>query len=204
MIRKFKIAIKFLISPKFKYLKRFSVGKGDIVVDLGANVGEVSEYFLARGATVDAYEPNPHAFAVLEQRVGNNSRATLNKMAVSDHCGTASLWLYEQHQDDEVKFSQASSLKSEKENVSEDCVTVEVTDISKVLQKHDHIKLLKIDIEGGEYDIMDQVMENESRIDYILLETHEKKNRAFREKNDQMLKSIKEKGLENKIYLDWF
>lgn len=204
MVRKLKTILKHLISPKYKYLKQFAVRKGDVVVDLGANVGEVSEYFLARGAQVDAYEPNPHAYSVLQARLGTNSRVTLNEMAVSDHDGTASLWLYREHSEDEVKFSQSSSLKSEKENVSDDYVTVNVANISDILEKHAHIKLLKIDIEGGEYDIMDQVIANENKIDYILLETHEKKNKAFQERNDALLKSIKERGLENKIYLDWF
>ena len=41
---------------------------GSIVIDVGANVGEFSELFSMRGASVVALEPNPVAYAVLTQK----------------------------------------------------------------------------------------------------------------------------------------
>ena len=173
------------------------------MIDLGANVGEVSEYFLAKGATVHAYEPNPYAYNLLEKRLGKKHNIVLHKSAVSNFDGRSMLWLHHRHDENEVMFSQAASLKSEKENVSEDAVEVMVENIDNVLAAHDKIKLIKIDIEGGEYDIMDSVIASADKIDYVLLETHEKKNKAFQEKNDLLMQKIDHAGLRDKIYLDW-
>lgn len=204
MIRFFKNKVKYLISPKYAYLKRFDAGCGDVVVDLGANVGEVSEYFCAKGAKVYAYEPNPHAFDVLSRRLGQKSNVFLHKAAVSNFTGSSKLWLHENHKDSEVGFSQSGSLQAEKENVSDDSVEVDVLNIKGVLDQHESIKILKIDIEGGEYDIMDEVLSQCHKIDHVLLETHEKKSPIFQEKNEFLLKNIRASGFAEKIHTDWF
>lgn len=203
-MRSLKTRIKHFISPKYAYLKRFPIRSGDVVIDLGANVGEVSEYFLSRGAIVEAYEPNPHALAVLHQRHARHKRLKIYPVAVSDQSGQARLYLHESHTQGEVLYSQAASLKAEKANVSPDYVEVEVTAISDILARHAHIRLMKIDIEGGEYDIMDDILAAADKIDYILLETHEKKNPAFQAKNAALLSRIEALGLGHKIYTDWF
>lgn len=204
MLRALKVKAKHHLSPKFAYLRQFTIRPGDVVVDLGANVGEVCEYFLARKAAVHAYEPNPHAFAVLKERTGRNPRITLYPFAVSNYEGRADLWLHQQHRDSEVVYSQGGSLQKEKDNVGEDSLAVEVRHIRDVLNMHDRIRLLKIDIEGGEYDIMDEVLAQAGKIDHILLETHENKSTAFREKHEQMMAAIAASGHADKIYTDWF
>ena len=204
MVRALKRTVKHAVSKKYQYLRQFDIQKGDVIIDLGANVGEVSEYFLAKGAQVYAYEPNPHAFEILKDRVEHKKNVILHKAAVSNYAGNTKLWLHEQHANDELKFSQSSSLQSEKENVSADSVDVSVVNISEVLQPHDKIKLIKIDIEGGEYDIMDEIMRQADKISYVLLETHEKKNPAFRERHDAMIARIQDLNLGHKIFMDWF
>lgn len=199
-----KTTIKHAVSPKYAYLRRFAVGRGDVVIDLGANVGEVSEYFLNRGADVHAYEPNPHASAVLLRRLGRRKNLRFYPEAVSDFAGRSKLYLHRDHEGAEVEFSQAGSLRSEKKNLCDDFIEVPVADIREVLGAHDRIALLKIDIEGGEYDIMDEVLRQIGKIDHVLLETHEKKSEAFKQKNDLLLENIARAGAGAKIYTDWF
>lgn len=54
--------------------------------------------------------------------------------------------------------------------------TVEVPckQISTIMKElgHDHIDLLKMDIEGTEYEVIDEILENNLRIDQILVEFH--------------------------------
>ncbi len=69
-------------------------------IDVGANVGAVSERLLNAGYRVHAFEPYPPAFQALEQRLGGNSRfhahpiaigpadATMNLHIASDLSGT--------------------------------------------------------------------------------------------------------------------
>ncbi|MCK5285521.1 MAG: FkbM family methyltransferase [Alphaproteobacteria bacterium] len=204
MIRFLKHTLKTFISPKHTYLKRFKIRPRDVVIDLGANVGEVTDYFLRKGAQVYAYEPNLHAFNVLKKRTQNNKNAVLHQVAVSNYNGHAKLWLHEDHAESEVEFSQGSSLQSEKDNVSEEASDVVVMDIADILSAHTSIKLLKIDIEGGEYDIIDCVLENAGKIDNILLETHGQKHKAFAEKESILQEKIKHSPFKYKIYTDWF
>lgn len=191
--------LKHGLSPKFCYLRKFAVQGGDVVIDLGANVGEVSEYFLARGADVHSFEPNPYAFEILKQRA---SKARLYQAAVSNYNGQAKLWLHNQHNESEIVFSQSGSLQKEKQNVSEDSVGVEVIDIETILEHHPRIKLIKIDIEGGEYDIMPTILRNIDRIDYVLLETHGAKNPAFAAREAELMSAIS--PYKDKIFTDWF
>lgn len=199
-----KIALKHLFYPKYKYLRRFAIKPGDVVIDLGANIGDVSEFFLRKKAHVDAYEPNPYAFRDLKSRTAPYQGVNLFPAAVSNYNGQSQLFLHAQHSESEVGFSQASSLKAEKGNLSGDHIDVNVIDIKDVLAKHPHIRLLKIDIEGGEYDIMDEVLENAGKIDHILLETHEKKYPNFREKGEELQKKIELSPYKDRIYTDWF
>jgi len=176
----------------------------DVVIDLGANVGEVCEYFIPKRAIIHAYEPNPYAFELLKKRVGKYENIKLIPAAVSNYNGTSSLFLHKNHNEGEVHFSQASSLQAEKNNVSADGVEVEVQDIKDVLSRADHIKLIKIDIEGGEYDIMDEILAQGDKIDYILLETHEKKNEAFAQRHAALINAIEASPHKHKIFMDWF
>ncbi len=198
--------VKRFISPKALYLRRFDIRENDVVIDLGANVGEVSNYFLRKKAHVVAYEPNPFAFEALKQNSANsNARLTLVQSAVSNFNGTSKLWLHQDHAQSEVGYSQGSSLRPEKDNVSkDDFVEVKVIDIKDVLAVHDHIRLLKIDIEGGEYDIIDDVLNNIEKIDYVLLETHENKCAEFAEKSKILYAKIAQSPHKSKFFTDWF
>ncbi len=204
MIRALKTTLKHFITPKFKYLHRFDFHRGDVVIDLGANVGEVMEYFISKGAVVHGYEPNPHAFQVLSARVGNKKNAHIHQCAVSNYDGSAHFWLHAYHASNEVEFSQSGSLRQEKNNLGDDTIEVPVIDIKDVLSAHDHIKLIKIDIEGGEYDIMDEILNRMDKIDIVLLETHETKSEAFVEPHRKLMAKIENSAHKDKILLDWF
>ncbi len=49
----------------------------DLALDLGANMGVVTEQLAATGADVIAYEPDPFAFATLTQKFSEMANVTL-------------------------------------------------------------------------------------------------------------------------------
>jgi FkbM family methyltransferase len=59
---------------------------------------------------------------------------------------------------------------------------------------HKHIDVLKIDIEGSEYVVIDDILSSEVEIDQLLLELHERFFEDGKEKTKSLLKSLKDKG----------
>jgi FkbM family methyltransferase len=59
---------------------------------------------------------------------------------------------------------------------------------------HDHIDVLKIDIEGYEYDVINNILSSSAEIDQILIELHERFFVDGKEKTAKLLKSMKENG----------
>ena len=64
---------------------------GDIVVDCGANVGDVSVPLARTGATVHAFEPDPYAFEQLTEAVREFPNVTLHNAAVGIEAGSIRL-----------------------------------------------------------------------------------------------------------------
>lgn len=179
---------------------------GDIAIDCGANVGNVTTKMAERGAIVYAFEPNPHAYAKLEERFrGNKNIHCINK-AVWDHTENVKLFLHQNSSSDPLKWSSGSSIKQEKENISADTyVEVEAIDLSKfIADLKKPVSILKIDIEGAECDILIQLLNNgiAKTIQAILVETHEIKIPSLREPMRRIRERIQQEGLTN-INLNW-
>lgn len=183
---------------------------GDIMIDCGANIGEVLAPFAIMGATVLAYEPNIYAFEKLSERFKDNKNVRCINSAVSSRDGTAKLFLHESSGQDPLKYSTGSSLVSEKQNVdSNDYVEVEIVDLSKVIKKikeifKKNIHILKIDIEGAECELLERLMDEDllADIPYVFVETHEKKIPSLRLPTQKMIERAKNLKLDN-INFNW-
>ena len=55
------------IWQKQLYTKKYQIREGDIIVDIGANIGVFSLWAAKQGAKVFAVEPNPEAFNYLKR-----------------------------------------------------------------------------------------------------------------------------------------
>jgi FkbM family methyltransferase len=68
------------------------VGKGDLVFDAGANIGDYAETFLSLGARVVAIEPQASCVKELRARFKDKNIA-IEFMAVGEHDGVGELFL---------------------------------------------------------------------------------------------------------------
>ena len=68
-----------------------------------------------------------------------------------------------------------------------------LTDIANEFN-HNHIDLLKMDIEGSEYEIMDSILSSSLQINQILLEIHERFFVDGKTKTTKLLKTLKDNG----------
>jgi len=153
------------------------LGPDDIVIDLGANIGDVSEVLAATGAQVIAFEPDPYAFGRLQDRLGHLPNVRLLNMAAAERDGHLPLYRHPEFHKAPEKRSLASSLLAEHANVASTAATnVEIRDfIAFLTDLNRDIALLKIDIEGAEVALMEALLDHpvSQRIDTAFVETHE-------------------------------
>jgi hypothetical protein len=67
----------------------------------------------------------------------------------------------------------------------------------------EEITLLKVDIEGGEIMLVDAIINNYQRIEYLLMETHEDRISEGTDELQKLRDFIDEKKLSSKWDLSW-
>lgn len=145
------------------------------IIDGGANKGQFSELITSRCPDADVeihcFEPGREAFSHLKSRFAGDSRLHLNHVALGAEAGTATLYSDE-------PASGLSSLTqrdlSHRDNSMELSESVEVTTLDSYCESNgiEHIDLLKIDVEGHEFDVLQGArrMFDEQRVDNVSFE----------------------------------
>tara|TARA_R110000824_G_scaffold126115_4_gene285514 strand:- start:16064 stop:16654 length:591 start_codon:yes stop_codon:yes gene_type:complete len=181
---------------------------GDVTIDCGANVGLVTEVFKSAGAQVYAFEPNQHAFDILKKKYQNTPGVHCIQKGVSSSAktGKAKLFLHENANEDQVVYSTGSSTNPDKSNVDTDnYLEIELIDLCAFIRNLGMpIKVLKIDIEGAEIELLNSMIDEGviQDIPYVLVETHEKKIVSLREPTRLLKERIERENLKN-IDLTW-
>lgn len=199
---------RFLISSsvdKYDYL--FSRLKpGDLAIDCGANVGEVTRKMAKCGARVYAFEPNPYAFARLRKNLIRYSNVTCINKAVLDRQEKVKLFLHNRSDEDEVYWSTGSSVLDCKGNVDVDkFCEVDAIDLLEFIKNlGEDVAILKIDVEGAECPIINKLIDSgrHLHVGIILVETHDDKIPELKEQTEDLRRKIAARQIEN-IILDW-
>ncbi len=179
---------------------------GDIAIDCGANVGDITLKLAETGAVVFSFEPNPYAFQRLQNRVKNFGNVTCIAKGVWDRNTTTRLFFHKDARENEEFWSFASSIFSQKGNVDPGhSAEVELIDLAEFIEKLGKpVALLKIDIEGAECEVLEKFLDKElyKRVKLTLVETHDRKIPGLKEKTDGIRNRIRERGITN-IRLSW-
>jgi FkbM family methyltransferase len=156
---------------------------GDLCLDLGANVGEITRVMARTGADVISYEPDPVTYAALRHNTADFPTVTCVQKAAGAQAGQLMLhrsagW----RADDPLANSQSASLVRSDAGMSADnSVLVDVVDIPAMLTALDRdIRVVKMDIEGSEWDLLEALLDAPvlARIECMFVETHERVNPA--------------------------
>jgi len=200
---------KFGLTPEARCrraLRRAGLGPGDLAVDCGANVGEMTAVLAENGAEVHAFEPNPHAFKVLTQKFARQSNVFCHHAAAGSAPGRQPLYLHENSGMDEVLWSNGSSLLPEKPNVDrERQVEVEVIDLAAFLRSlPGPVKVLKMDVEGFEVELINHLLDTRAAdlVECAFVETHENKIPELALATEALRKRLAREG-KNNFHLDW-
>ncbi|MDJ0702898.1 MAG: FkbM family methyltransferase [Leptolyngbyaceae cyanobacterium MO_188.B28] len=178
------------------YIRYFKLPKNPVIVDVGGYIGDFSIYAAKylNSKTVIVYEPTAENFEILKQNIENNGledRITAVKKAVSNSNDV--MLNVDIQESDEVHVSAYWYPNAEKRLVPS--VTV-----SDILSEHqlDSIDLLKVDCEGGEYDIFPGLTDETLRcIRNIVFEYH--RVDGFEEKLDHVMERLKSTGYQLRL-----
>jgi FkbM family methyltransferase len=164
---------QFFIEKKDnRFLKDLNI---NLVVDVGANIGLFTKYLMHEniGSNYVCIECDPEALGDLSNNYKYNTNVTIIPKALSIDNAPIKFYKF----GDNTAISSTLSLNQIKHHGasvnSSNEITVESITISDIIKKYGHIGLLKIDIEGGEYNIIDSLaIEDANHIDYMLIECH--------------------------------
>ena len=136
-----------------RFYRQF-VGPGDLVFDVGANMGERTRVFLALGARVVAVDPQPICLQKLRSLFGGNPSVTIVDKALGESAGTAELSIC----DDDSGISTLSEKWKRESRFSEKSwskrQTVELTTLDALIEQHGCPAFCKIDVEGFEKSVL--------------------------------------------------
>jgi len=164
----------------------FAIKDNWTIIDMGANVGIFSTYATkaANNVKVFAYEPSKENFSYLQTNISNNNlfdNIKPFKLAVTSKAGQK-LTLY--------LHSLGSGGNSLYKNRVTECTateTIKTTTLEEIIETNNikQIDLLKMDVEGAEYDILLNLSKSVlSRIKRIVLEVHPDKVYSIKDLED--------------------
>lgn len=144
---------------------------GDVVIDVGAHIGIVSIYLAKRfGVRVYAYEPEPANFASLVMNIGANQAEVIPRNLAVTADGRSLSFHYGAHSGEGGVWADLDARQHKgRANLDVDSTTVEA-----ILRTNEitRARLLKLDCEGAEHEILAGSKGWKSQIGYLRGEIH--------------------------------
>ena len=188
-----------------------NVDPNDVMLDCGANVGDISSKFARTGATVYAFEPNPLCFDVITKRFALMPKVHCLHNGVMNRDCVLNLSTPEPHAGfDSLETTVAASFNVEALQSPDYAVKVDqihCIDIDAfVRQLGKRVRLMKVDIEGAEIEVLNRLMDTGAidLIDHVIVETHEDQMPHLAAATQALRARIATLGLTEKICLDWY
>lgn len=183
---------------------------GDLAVDCGANMGEVTEKLAETGARVIAFEPDPFAFGVLEQKFGQMPNVHLVNAAVGIGTGSVRLMRADNFSENPEGASVKSTILDGGRRIDAgNSVEVPLIDfpawVKDQIAAHGEVAFIKMDIEGAELEILERMDAEQLFVNVrcLVAETHERKFKDLRDRYKALREKVSETYAPGKVNLDW-
>ena len=148
-----------------KEIYRFqSTKENPLVIDCGSNIGLSVVYFkqIYPGARIISFEPDGVNFHLLSQNVEKNQ---LKDVILHQ----AAVWVREGEISFESRESEASHIQEGGKGTS-----VKAVRLKTILQDAGPVDFMKMDIEGAEYEVMEDISDQLGNVQNLFLEYHGK------------------------------
>ena len=204
-----------------KLLNLEHINNKSIILDIGANIGDVTDVIMKKyDPYIYCYEPNISCYNYMLKRFKKNSKIKIFNLAVSNFSGKSYLYFHKKATNI-TEFNERSSLKKEKDGLDiNKKIEVNCINIKEILENHNQIDLIKIDIEGSEYEVMPEIIKNKNKIKMVLCETHGNpdgkkipsvdgsklvvKNKIWIKDYKNLISKLKEMNLYGNWFYEWY
>lgn len=135
-------------------LYRQFIAKGNLVLDVGANIGQKTKTFLALGAHVVAVEPNPDCEDILRRRCLSAVEGGLLDIvscAIGARSGRLALSIDEK---DSSKSSGSTAFIEACNDVTWHKIDVEMVTLNDLILRFGAPNFIKVDVEGMDADVL--------------------------------------------------
>jgi len=141
------------ISPNSIVTKQTLFKAGDLVFDVGANIGAKTGEFVASGARVVCFEPQPDCVIQLQQRFARNPNVVIEATGLAAQSGALELSICSAANtistfSSEWKKGRFSDYQWDRK------VLVPVTTLDAAIARHGIPAYVKVDVEGFELDVL--------------------------------------------------
>jgi len=141
-------------------------------VDIGANVGDWSEWMAGHFDRVLAIEPDPRAFAALLDR-DLPENVVASNMAVAGASGTTTLLMRPSPLQSSLLEIHPVGVAGQPDPPVVKTVEVPAFRLDELLEMNEHIDFVKLDIEGGEAAVLTAATDPRWRDTRWLIEVHD-------------------------------
>jgi FkbM family methyltransferase len=172
-----------------KLIELENINKNSIVIDIGSNFGEVIDALLSTECEIHSFEPHPIFYNMIYEKYHQYNNVFLYEKAIWTSNTKKKLY----YKRSETALNGGSTLIPEKTNIHNlnlfkevDCI-----DIVEFLNKFKEVDLLKMDIEGAEYEILDKIFKTD---------TYKKIKSIYYEDHSSKIPTERYKDLKNKTF----
>ena len=146
------------------------VSRESVVYSFG--IGEDASWDLgliaAKGCVVHGFDPTPKSIAWVEREI-DDERFVIHPWALAPEDGTMELWLPKDPEHVSASCRPSSGTSDEK-------ITVVARGLASIMKelRHERVDVLKMDIEGAEYPVIDAIVKSDliDRVGVLLVEFH--------------------------------
>jgi len=145
-----------LVDQEIRFLQQF-IRPGDLVFDIGANIGKKTDLYLACNARVVCVDPQPSSIQTLKERFAGNPSVAIEAVGLAQKIGTLTFFVCSRAHTISTfshEWQQPGCRFSDQGYVWDTPLEVPVTTLDHLITQYGQPAFCKIDVENFEYEVL--------------------------------------------------